>query len=100
MIDNGNKVKVLISGDVNGLKTAKEFSKIYEKIFNVVFEEKINDFNLAHEKAEKDGMTHMLHFLDEVNVLLSSFNGEFDYTLEITIDDLKKVLSQNAKDNN
>lgn len=44
-------------------------------------------------------MTHMLYFTDDVNLILSSLADELGgYSLEITVDDLQKVLSQNAHD--
>ena len=96
MENNKIKVKVLISYDVKGQKTAKEYADIYKELFEVVLDDKAGDFDLSYDKAVKENMTHSLHFLDDEKLLLSAIGGEMEYTLEITVDDLKKVLSQNA----
>ena len=49
------------------------------------------------EYAENSGMSHMLYFLDDINLKLVSLLDDMGgYTLDVTVDDLKKVLSQNA----
>lgn len=88
------KVKVLITGDDEGLKTAEKFYGIYKNIFDAVYAEGVLGFEMAYKRAESEKMTHMLYFADETNVILSSFADEMGgYTLEITVDDLQKVLS-------
>ncbi len=89
-----NGVKVFIVGGEHGLKTAKAFSDIYRDKFEVVFEDYTYGLEKALERAKRENMTHMLYFKDDKNVVLSSFADEMGgYTLDITTDDLKNVLS-------
>ncbi|MCD8036782.1 MAG: hypothetical protein LUE88_05275 [Clostridiales bacterium] len=91
---NDSKVKVFITGDDEGLKTAENFFDIYNKIFEAAYAKEVLGFENAYRRAQIEEMTHMLYFVDETNVILSSFADEMGgYTLEITVDDLKKVLS-------
>ena len=96
MENNENKVKVLISYNEKAQKTAEKYAEIYKKVFWVIFDKEANDFDSVYDRAKKEDMTHILHFIDDKNLLLSGLNGEMEYTLEITVDDLNKVLSQNA----
>ena len=96
MENNNNKVKVLISYDEKGMKAAGKYAEIYKKVFEVVFDKEANVFDSVYDRAKSEGMTHILHFIDDKNLLLSGLNGEMEYTLDITVDDLNKVLSQNA----
>ena len=87
-----NEVRVMIAYKKEGKKSADRFAEIYKKLFKVEFEE-------ALKEAERSDMTHMLYFTDDVNLILSSLADELGgYSLEITVDDLQKVLSQNAHD--
>lgn len=95
----GNKVKVLITGQKAGENAAKEFAEIYDEIFEVEFDGDFPEFDTAFDKASVSGMTHMLYFQDDINLLLVSLADELGgYTAQITVDDLKNVLSQNAHD--
>ena len=73
------------------------FSEIYNKIFEVEYSDRFESFEKAMEYAENSGMSHMLYFLDDINLKLVSLLDDMGgYTLDVTVDDLKKVLSQNA----
>lgn len=100
MLEKENKgVKVMIAGDREGLAAAEKYSLIYKKLFDVIYENSINEFEGAYEAAKERAMTHMLYFVNDIDLLLVSFADELGgYTLEITVDDLEKVLSQNAQD--
>ena len=92
-----NGVRVMIAGDREGLAAAEKYSLIYKKLFDVIYENSINEFEGAYEAAKERAMTHMLYFVNDIDLLLVSFADELGgYTLEITVDDLEKVLSQNA----
>ncbi len=94
-----NKVKVLITGQKAGEIAAKEFAEIYAEIFDVEYDGDFPEFDAAFDRASVGGMTHMLYFQDEINLLLVSLADELGgYTAKITVDDLKNVLSQNAHD--
>jgi len=95
--DNETKVKVLIAYENEGKKNADIFSEIYNKIFEVEYSDSFESFEKAMEYAENSGMSHMLYFLDDINLKLVSLLDDMGgYTLDVTVDDLKKVLSQNA----
>ncbi len=92
-------VRVLIAGEGEGAARAGEFAEIYSRIFKVAYDGRQTGYDAAMERAKKENMTHMLYFLDETSLLLCSLCDETGgYTLEATVDDLKKVLSQNAHD--
>ena len=94
-----NKVRVMIASRKEGKISAERFAEIYKKMFDVVY---INDFIKFEDvvkSAEAQNMTHILYFNDEVNLFLARLADDMEgYTLEITVDDLQKVLSQNAYD--
>ena len=92
-------VRVLIASNNEGVAIAREFAGLYSRIFMVVYSEIQMRYETAIKMAEEKNMTHMLYFLDDTNLLLASLADEMGgYTLEATVDDLKKVLSQNAYD--
>lgn len=88
-----NSVKVLITSSEDGRNTAREFTEIYRELFDVTFRD-ITVFEDALETARKADMTHMLYFRDVRNLTLTSFADEMGgYSLDITVDDLRRVLS-------
>ena len=53
-----------------------------------------SNFEEALEAAAKMNMTHMLYFKDNTNLILASLADEMGgYSLDITVDDLRRVLS-------
>ncbi len=89
-----SRVKAFITGDAEGLKTAERFYRIYRRKFDAEYSAEVLGFENAFKRAENEKMTHLLYFVDGINVILSSFADEMGgYTLEITVDDLKRVLS-------
>ena len=94
-----NEVRVMIAYKKEGKKSADRFAEIYKKLFKVEYADDIMRFEEALKEAERSDMTHMLYFTDDVNLILSSLADELGgYSLEISVDDLQKVLSQNAHD--
>ncbi len=97
--ENEVKVRVLIACEDRGKNNADMFSEIYNKMFEVEYNKEISDFETAMEYAKVGNMSHILYFIDEINLRLSSLLDDMGgYTVEVTIDDLKNVLSQNAND--
>lgn len=93
-------VRVLIACKDKGIANAERFAGIYNKIFDVEYNRNLNDFDMAFQYAQKENMSHILFFMDTVNLKLVSLLDDMGgYTAEVTIDDLEKVLSQNAYDN-
>lgn len=98
--ENEVRVRVLIACDDKGKNNAEKFYVIYNKLFEVEYNEEISDFDIAMEYAKTGKMSHILYFIDEVNLRLSSLLDDMGgYTVDVTIDDLENVLSQNAYDN-
>jgi len=99
MEEKQKSVRVLITCNERGKNNADMFTEIYNNMFEVEYNEEISDYNAALEYARAGNMSHMLFFVDEINLILSSLKDEMGgYTVEVTIDDLKNVLSQNADD--
>lgn len=93
------KVQVLIACDNRGKHNAESFSQIYNEMFEVEYNREISNFETAMEYAKSCNKSHILYFIDDVNLMLSSLLDDMGgYTVEVTIDDLKNVLSQNAHD--
>lgn len=102
MDENNNEIsiRVLIACEDKGKTSAERFFKIYNKMFEVEYNTNISNFELAFKYAKRKNMTHMLFFVDKVNLTLSSLIDDMGgYTVDVTVDDLEKVLSQNAYDN-
>ena len=96
MVININ-VRVLIGATEDGFKTANRFSDIYCKMFYVDYVKERIPFEELILLAEEKGMTHMLYFLNDKAARLSLIQGEMGgYTFDIGVDDLEKVLSENA----
>ena len=90
-------VRVLIGTTEDGFKTANRFSDIYSKMFYVDYVKERIVFDDLILLAEEKGMTHMLYFLNDKEARLSLIQGEMGgYTFDIGVDDLEKVLSENA----
>ena len=93
MSKRDNKVRVMITSSAEGTTAAREFTEIYREMFDVMFRE-IMDFEEALREAEAAAMTHMLYFRDNGNLVLTSLADEMGgYSLDITVDDLRRVLS-------
>ena len=84
MSKRDNKVRVMITSSAEGTTAAREFTEIYREM----------DFEEALREAEAAAMTHMLYFRDNGNLVLTSLADEMGgYSLDITVDDLRRVLS-------
>ena len=88
MSKRDSKVRVMITSSAEGTTAAREFTEIYREMFDVM------DFEEALREAEAAAMTHMLYFRDNGNLVLTSLADEMGgYSLDITVDDLRRVLS-------
>ena len=89
MSKRDNKVRVMITSSAEGTTAAREFTEIYRVMFR-----EIMGCEEALREAEAAAMTHMLYFRDNGNLVLTSLADEMGgYSLDITVDDLRRVLS-------
>mgnify|MGYP000434102590 FL=1 len=92
MDKRNNLVRVMITGNKSGQSAIDEFTEIYREAFDVMKRD-FSNFEEALEAAAKMNMTHMLYFKD-TNLILASLADEMGgYSLDITVDDLRRVLS-------
>ncbi len=93
MGERNYSVKVMITCDKSGKSAADEFTEIYRSVFEVVRRE-FSSFEEAMGAASEMKLTHLLYFKDNKNLILVSLADEMGgYSLDITVDDLKRVLS-------
>lgn len=93
MNKRNNSVRVMITGNENGQTAADEFTEIYREAFDVIRRE-FSNFEEALDAASEMELTHLLYFKDNENLILASLADELGgYSLDITVDDLRRVLS-------
>ncbi len=93
MNKRNNSVRVMITGNENGQTAADEFTEIYREAFDVIRRE-FSSFEEALDAASEMELTHLLYFKDNENLILASLADELGgYSLDITVDDLRRVLS-------
>ena len=93
MDKRNNLARVMITGNKSGQPAIDEFTEIYREAFDVMKRD-FSNFEEALEAAAKMNMTHMLYFKDNTNLILASLADEMGgYSLDITVDDLRRVLS-------
>lgn len=93
MDKRNNLVRVMITGNKDGQSAIDEFTEIYREAFDVMKRD-FSNFEEALEAAAEMNMTHMLYFKDNTNLILASLADEMGgYSLDITVDDLRRVLS-------
>ena len=93
MNKRNNSVRVMITGNKNGQTAADEFTEIYREAFDVIRRE-FSSFEEALDAASEMELTHLLYFKDSENLILASLADELGgYSLDITVDDLRRVLS-------
>ena len=93
MSKRNNSVRVMITGNENGQTAADEFTEIYREAFDVIRRE-FSSFEEALDAASEMELTHLLYFKDNENLILASLADELGgYSLDITVDDLRRVLS-------